>query len=153
MAIYVYIALFWVFAGWQQKTIEVKYDLRSAVGTIQSYRAANDLLILQIPHMEFSYRYYSSDLGTTPFVNSNERLGYWIGGLWTNNGLPDEQARAEVDQHMLNATNGFDTVWVLLSEAEMWDQRHLMNEWLDSNGQQIAAWYYHGSEVRQYKLR
>lgn len=152
LCLILYMCSFWLYAGWEQKSLEIKYDLRSAVGTITSYREAKDLLILQIPHTEFSYRYYSSTLDHAPFEGSTERLGHWTGGLWTNNGHSDEQARAEVDQQMQVITAGFETVWVLRSEVEMWDQRQLMDKWLDSNSEDVDYWHYHGSQVRRYRL-
>lgn len=148
----VYVLAFWGYAGWQQKTMAIKYDLRSAVTEIAGQRTPDDLLILQIPHMEYAYRYYSSDLGSAPFAGSDERLGRWAGGLWTNNGLPDEQARALVDQQMRLATAGATDIWVLRSEVEMWDSRYLMDEWLQNHGQLVASSDYHGTQVWHFQL-
>lgn len=148
-----YISGFWLYAGWEQKALDIKYDLRSAVGTVSAYREADELLILQIPHMEYSFRYYSSgQFDDSPFVGSTERLGHWIGGLWTNNGHPDDQARAEVSEQLEHITGNFSTVWVLRSEAESWDQRGLMEEWLDNHSEHVDYWDYHGSQVRRYQL-
>ena len=147
-----YALIFWLYAGWQQKTQPIKYDLRSAVTYIAQRRSPDDLLILQIPHMEYAYRYYSSDQGTHPFAGSDERLGWWAGGLWTNNGHPDEQARTEVDAQMRAITAGADDVWVMRSEVEMWDARHLMDEWLDEHAALVDQADYHGTQVRHYRM-
>lgn len=148
-----YISGFWLYAGWQQKTTDIKYDLRSAVAYIEARREQEELLILQIPHMEYSYRYYSGPQDAHPFVGSDERLGRWVGGLWTNNGHPDEQARAEVDATMRALTQNVSSIWLLSSEVEMWDSRHLMDEWLNQNGQLMEHAEFHGSQVRLYQLR
>lgn len=148
-----YISGFWLYAGWQQKTSDIKYDLRSAVAYIEARREPDELLILQIPHMEYSYRYYSGPRDARPFLDSDARLGPWVGGLWTNNGHPDDQARAEVDATMRAVTQNVSDVWLLSSEVEMWDSRHLMDEWLDQHGQVIDRAEFHGSQVRHYKLR
>jgi hypothetical protein len=148
----VYTLAFWLYAGWRQKTQPIKYDLRSAVTYIAQRRSPDDLLILQIPHMEYAYRYYSSDQETHPFEGSDERLGWWVGGLWTNNGHPDEQARAEVDAQMRAIAGGADDIWVMRSEVEMWDSRHLMDEWLDEHAALLEQADYHGTQVRRYRM-
>lgn len=151
--LFIYMSGFWLNMDWQQKQIEIKYDLRSAVSTVAEQRRLDELLILQIPHMEYSYRYYSSNQGSYPFVGSTERLGRWMGGLWTNNGQPDDLARSEVAAHMERVTDGLKRIWVIRSEVEMWDARHLMDEWLDLHATLVEQWNFHGSQVRLYELR
>ncbi|MGL4649691.1 MAG: hypothetical protein ACRC1H_09815, partial [Caldilineaceae bacterium] len=90
----------WLHFAWLQSTTVIKYDLRAAIQYVAERRTPDQLLILQIPHTEWSYRYYSSDQGTDPFAGSDERLGRWVGGLWTNGGAPDAEAIAEVDAQM-----------------------------------------------------
>jgi mannosyltransferase len=149
----VYVLAFWLYAGWQQKTVTIKYDLRSAVTHIHQQRSpTDDLLILQIPHMEFAYRYYSDNLGSNPFEDSDARLGQWKGGPWTNNGFPDQLAREQVANELQAATLGFDEVWILNSEVEMWDSRRLTTEWLQANGELLSSEDFHGTQVRHYRL-
>ncbi len=102
--------------------------------------------------MEFAYRYYSGDLSANPFEDSDARLGHWAAGPWTNNGFPDEQARAQVDREMQAATVGVNDVWILNSEVEMWDSRRLTTEWLQANGELISSDDYYGTQVRHYRL-
>jgi mannosyltransferase len=148
-----YILGFWLYAGWQQKHLPMKYDLRSAITYTTAHRGPETLLILQIPHMEWSYRYYSSeDFRPDLFATSDARLGYWKPGLWTNGGLPDDQARAEVDRQMQQLTAGVSELWVFRSEVEMWDARHLMDEWLDQHGQVVESAEFHGVQVKKYLM-
>jgi mannosyltransferase len=147
-----YVLGIWLYAGWQQKSETIKYDLRAGINYIAERRAPDDLLILQIPHMEWPYRYYSSDFGPRPFDNSETRLSPWIGGLWTNQGWSDEVARQEVDRQMRTQVAGYDDVWVLRSEVEMWDARHLMDEWLDAHGELVEEVNFHGVQVRHYRM-
>ena len=50
-----------------KKSNVIKLDLRAGVHQVMAHRVPDSLLILQIPHTEWAYRYYSSDQGTDPF--------------------------------------------------------------------------------------
>jgi hypothetical protein len=151
-ALVIYVVGFWLVAGWQQKMLPTKYDLRSGVDYVAARRAPDSLLILQIPHMHYAYRYYTGDFGPQPFAGSDRRLGVWMEGLWTNQGWPDDLARQEVDRQMQQQTAGYSDIWVLRSEVEMWDQRHLMDEWLAAHGTAVEEADFHGVQVRRYRL-
>ena len=152
-ALLIYVLGFWSYAGWQQKTEATKYDLRGGVTYLSERRTPDSLLILQIPHMEWAYRYYTSDFESRPFENSEARLAPWMGGLWTNQGWADDVAQRDVAQQMTEKTAGYDDIWVLRSEVEMWDQRHLMDQWLEAQGELIDKADFHGVQVRRYRLR
>jgi hypothetical protein len=151
-ALLLYVVGFWLYAGWQQKSERTKYDLRGGVSYLAERRAPGSLLILQIPHMEWAYRYYTSDFGSRPFDQSEARLAPWVGGLWTNHGWADDVAIADVAQQMSVQTAGYRDVWVFLSEVEMWDQRHLMDQWLDAHGEVVEQADFHGVQVRHYRM-
>jgi len=102
--------------------------------------------------MEFAYRYYSSNQGPYPLIGSDDRLGRWAGGLWTNNGLDEERAKIQVNQQMLGMTANVTDIWVMRSEVEMWDNRHLMAGWLDAHAALVEQVSFHGTEVRHYIL-
>jgi hypothetical protein len=126
--------------------------LRGGIAYLAQQRTPDALLILQIPHMEWAYRYYTSDFGPRPFAESEARLSPWIGGMWTNQGWPDDVAQQDVARQMSVQTAGYSDVWVLRSEVEMWDQRHLMDQWLDEHGELIDQADFHGVQVRHYRL-
>jgi 4-amino-4-deoxy-L-arabinose transferase-like glycosyltransferase len=147
-----YVAGLWLAAGWHQKTTVIKYDLRAAVRAVSARRDQADLLILQIPHMEWAYRYYSGDQGTAPFAGSEARLGRWAGGLWTNDGAPDEVVLPRVEAEMAQMTRGVDEVWLLLSEPEMWDARRLTDAWLNAHAALVESADFHGAQVRRYRF-
>jgi hypothetical protein len=148
----VYIVGYGLFAGWQQKAATIKYDLAGAVEYVSQRRSTDTLLILQIPHLEYAYRYYTSDQGAMPFAESDRRLGRWSGGLWTNGGAADDQARAEVDAQMQRLTAGQHELWLMLSEPEMWDRRRLMDEWLNRHAALVEQGNFHGVQARRYQL-
>jgi len=153
-ALLLYLVLFWGYVGWQQKAATVKYDLRSAVTYISERRNPEELLILQIPHVEYSFRYYSSDLGTHPFDGSVERLGYWKEGLYTNHnsGLTEVEVAAGVDAQMQKLIGDSEVVWVIYSEAQMWDQKRFMEKWLDEHGARLESEDFYHAHVRKYKF-
>lgn len=151
-ALLVYIVGLWLHIGWQQKTQPMKYDLRAGVHTIAERRAPDALLLLQIPHLEWAYRYYTSDFGPRPFTDSEARLAPWRGGLWTNHGWPDDVTQQDVVRQMAEFTAGFTEVWVLRSEVEMWDRRGFMEQWLQTHATLVEQADFHGVQVRQYQL-
>jgi len=142
----------WTVNGWQQTVTPNKTQLREAVTFVAEHRQPEQLLILQIPHTHYAYRYYTSDFGGDPFSDSEARLAPWAEGLWTQNGLPDSRARAEADNAMQRTTAGFAEVWVILVEAGSWDGRRLMDAWLDSHGTLEEQKTFHGIEARRYRL-
>jgi uncharacterized membrane protein len=147
-----YVVGFWLYAGWQQKALPMKYDLRGAVSYVAERRDPATLLVLQIPHMEWAYRYYSGPPTAAVFATSDPRMGRWAGGLWTNNGSTDQQARAEVAAQMTQITAGVAELWLLRSEVQMWDGRQLMDEWLEQHGEVVEGADFHGAQVRKYRM-
>ena len=148
----VYVGSLWTALVWQQKVQVIKYDLRTAMRYVDNRRSPDELLILQIPHQEWAYRYYTSDFGPDPFTGSDERLGWWAGGPYTNWGRADDVERAEVNTYLSNLTAGADDVWVLLSEASMWDQRRMMDDWLATHATLAEEKPFAGVTVRRYEM-
>lgn len=142
----------WAVNGWEQTVTPNKTQLREAVAFVAERRQPEQLLILQIPHTHYAYRYYTSDFGGDPFRDSETRMTPWVQGLWTQNGLPDSQAVEEVDDAMQRMTTGFSEVWVILVEAGSWDGRRLMDKWLDEHGILEEQKTFHGIEARRYRL-
>jgi mannosyltransferase len=142
----------WTVNGWEQTVTPNKTQLREAVTFVAEHRQPDQLLILQIPHTHYAYRYYTSDFSGDPFADSEARLAPWAEGLWTQNGLPDAQAQTEVADTMQRMTAGFSEVWVILVEAGSWDGRRLMDNWLDAQGTVEEQKLFHGIEARRYRL-
>ncbi|MBI1298115.1 DUF2723 domain-containing protein [bacterium] len=152
LAVVAYIAVFWLWTGWQQTHTPNKTQLRETIQHVMERRASDDLLILQIPYTHYAYRYYTSDYGPDPFDESDLRLMPWIEGPWTRNELTDDAAMAQVDDNMRRQIVGYTDAWVILVEAGTWDPRNLMVRWLDENGEILERTFFHGIEARKYKL-
>ncbi len=148
----IYVAGLWAELAWQQKEKIIKYDLRTAMQYVGARRSPAELLILQIPHQEWAYRYYTSDFGPNPFAGSDARLGWWVGGPYTNWERGDEAEREEVNRYLSNVTAGAGDVWVLLSESTMWDRRQLMDEWLAAHATLEEEKPFAGVTVRLYQM-
>jgi hypothetical protein len=149
----IYVLGFWLYAGWQQKTEATKYDLRGGITYLSQQRTPDSLLLLQIPYLEWADRYYTSNFDSRPFANSEPRLAPWTGGMWTNQGWAEDVAQLDVARQMSEKTVGYGDVWVLRSEVEMWDQRHLMDQWLEQHGELLDQADFHGVQVRHYRLQ
>ena len=142
----------WLYADFQQVRTTIKFDLRAAVQYVTARRSPDTLLILQIPHQEYAFRYYSGGQGPAPFAGSDERLGRWVGGLWTNGGADDAAAADEADQQMRGITNADADLWVMRSEADMWDRRGLMEAWLTRYATLLEKQDFHGVQVSHYQI-
>ncbi len=152
LALILYVVVYWVTIGWGEKTTTIKADLRNAVTNISERRQPDELIIFQIPHMQYAYAYYTSDQDTHPFDQSDERLGWWDVGLSVAPELSDEAARIQVEQQMQRKIFGATDIWVLLSEEELFDQRYLMVEWLNNNMTLIQQEDFHEAQIRHYRL-
>ncbi len=148
----VYVIAYWGYLGYLEKTLDLKDDLRGGVQYIYQRRQADELLILQIPHLEYAYRYYSSERGPDPFAGSDERLGRWVEGLYTAGELDENQARQFVDEEMRQMTASAAAIWVLYADEETADPRYWMDEWLNQNLTLVDAADFHGTRVRYYHL-
>jgi len=103
-----------------QETTPFKSDFRSAAAYVAAHIQPGDLVIFQMPYIRYTFEYYYR--GPTYA---------WAEGLWTNGGL----SQADADAALRGQTMGFDAVWLIESESEMWDQRGLVRRWLEAHGQ------------------
>ena len=152
----IYAVGLWLNVGWQQQTEVTKFQLREAVQYIHERRAASDLLVLQIPYLEWAYRYYSSSQGPAPLFDSDARLANWLGGPYTN-WLDDPALQGSVDQQIeemaTRVQNAYTReAWLLLSEVEWADRRGLTQGWFDENAELLDEQNFHGISVRHYRV-
>ena len=108
-----------------QATTPFKSDFRSAAQAIGREIQPGDLVVFQIPHVQHTFDYYFRQ----PYQS--------MGGPYTNfpgsiNGYQssDETVLAQIQPMFA----GQHTVWLVSSEAAMWDARNLLQRWLEANG-------------------
>jgi uncharacterized membrane protein len=102
---------------WEQSATPIKSDFRAAAAYVQAHRQPGDLVLFHISYIRYTFEYYYGP--SVPFAD----------GIAT-----DEQTLPlSVDAEMLRRTAGYDVVWLVLSEPEMWDRRGMTVAWLDSH--------------------
>jgi hypothetical protein len=121
----------------------IKSDIRAAAGYVTAHREADDRLVYQIPHIRYTFSYYASGRN-----DPNDPAFLGMDGLYTNNGMTE----AEAADRMVRGTAGAKAVWLISSEAPMWDQRGLTERWLAEHGAPTAHADFERVSVTRYEL-
>jgi mannosyltransferase len=122
----------WLAAGWmaglvivgllgmaQQWRTPVRADFRAAAAYVTRGHKAGELIVFQIPYLQATFDYYA------------DKLDYQAAeGPYTNYGNPPE----ETADYLAQTTAGYQNVWLILSEAPMWDARGLTLAWFERHG-------------------
>ena len=133
--------------GWNlryQAQTAIKSDFRAAAAFVEEHYQPEDLLLFQIPHGRYTFDYY---FGPTGYAAA--------GGLYTNHREDDGSYQMTEDQaaaQMERLTHGHERVWLVATEVAMWDQRHLVEEWLASWGTVVRAEHFARVDVTLYEL-
>jgi hypothetical protein len=127
-----------------QTTQLFKSDFRSAARDVAQQIQPGDLVVFQIPHVQHTFEYYF------------RRPYHALSGPYTNftgeiNGFrdSDETVLADIAPSFVNQRS----VWLISSEAGMWDARNLLQRWLDTNGQITFRQDYAQVQVTRYELK
>jgi len=151
-----------VSALWLQARTPVKADYRSATQYVVSRMVPEDKVLFQIPYGRYSFEYYlgHSRISPSPKLTA---AGYhvflplaavgspstrWIDGLYTNGGM----SPGEVDQQMAGLVGDCRVVWLVASEVAIWDERGLVQGWLDSHATLTDRAEFVRVSVRRYLL-
>ncbi len=145
------LAAFLIVNGWgvwlQARTL-LKADFRAATSYVSSRMMPGDLILFQIPYGRHSFEYYYQYSRGYLAKQTGPRLGEgrfrvflplaarsggqqyrWAEGLYTNSGMDLE----EVDRQMAGITAGSEVVWLVATEVPLWDERGLVQAWLDEH--------------------
>ncbi len=127
-----------------QATTPFKSDFRSAAQAIEREIQPGDLVVFQIPHVQHTFDYYFRQpyqAMSGPYTNFPGNVdGYQSS---------DETVLAQI-QPMFT---GQHTVWLVSSEAAMWDARNLLQRWLEANGRATFHEEYAQVQVTRYELK
>ena len=129
----------------------VKSDVRAAARYVMAHRQSDDLVIYQIPHIRYTFSYYASGFASGFASGRNDPnapafLG--VDGLYTNNGMSE----AEAANRMVSETAAAKAVWLIASEAPMWDQRGLTARWLADHATPALHADFERVSVTRYEL-
>jgi hypothetical protein len=130
---------------WRQATVPMKSDFRAAAAYVAERYAPGELVVFQIPHGRYTFDYYF------PVVEYA-----WAEGLYTNHRAPDGAyllSDQQAAHHMRDVTAGHDGIWLVASEAGMWDQRGLVHAWLEANAQRVDEGHFLWVGVYRYAMR
>jgi len=136
---------------WLQATTPLKADFRAATRYVLSHLAADEVVLFQIPYGRYSFDYYARHLppkapgAGQPFskhpagsyraflpqvVRPGNELYRWAEGPYTNAGM----SAAELDRRMAGIAAGSRAVWLVATEVALWDERGLVQAWLEQHG-------------------
>ncbi len=129
-------ALLWINGQglWMQSQTTLKADFRSAAAYFAEQASPQELVIVQMPYVHRNFEYYYRQ----PYRRAD--------GLYTNGGMTEAQAAGQ----MAGLTAGQQTVWLLKSEAEMWDRRDLVQRWLEAHCQRTAEAHFERVDLYRY---
>jgi len=100
--------------------------------------------VFQIPHARYAFEYYAPGNGyewaNGAFTNHRDRSGAYL--------VTAEQNAAD----MAATTAGYDVVWLVLTEWESWDERGLVQAWLEANAQRVDEAHFLRVDVYRYLL-
>jgi hypothetical protein len=99
-----------------QATQPIKPDFRAAAAYLDERYQPGDLVVFHLSYMQHNFDFYFED----------DYKGW--GAPAPGEGMSED----DLDFHMRTNTSGYETVWLVLSEAEMWDPQGRVKAWLDA---------------------
>jgi 4-amino-4-deoxy-L-arabinose transferase-like glycosyltransferase len=131
--------------GWSlylQATQPIKADFRAAAAYLAQRIEPDDALMYQIPYNRYTLTYYAGG-------RRDPRDPAWQGvdGPYTNAGMSE----AEADAWMATRLGSAEDVWLVLSEAGMWDRRDLTGQWLAANAEEVERTEFARVTVIRYR--
>jgi hypothetical protein len=156
---------------WRQATIPIKSDFRAAAAYVAHYEepsesaeeaqpttdrefesyvpivtagysGTGDLIIFQMPYGRYTFDYYFP------------REEYpWAEGLYTNHRTPDgayHMSEQQAAWEMKEMVRGHDAIWLVASEVATWDERNLVQRWLDEHFERESEAHFARVDVYRY---
>lgn len=145
---------------WLQAITPLKTDFRAATGYLVRRMAPGDLILFQIPYGHHSFEYYLQRQPVShpsgggyrlflPMVVGGGGKSYrWAEGLYTNAGMEP----AEAARRMAEITANSRVVWLVATEVSLWDERGLVQAWLDGHATLTDEARFVRVTLRRYEL-
>ncbi|MGQ9787640.1 MAG: hypothetical protein ACUVSJ_14410, partial [Anaerolineae bacterium] len=121
---------------WVQGTRPLKSDFRAAAAFVAQHYQAGEPIMFQVPYVRYAFDHYFPQAHPT------------LEGPWTNDGKSTEN----VAQMLSETTRGYTTLWLVVSESWLWDERDLTRIWFRENAELLAAGTFTRVEVYHYRL-
>lgn len=152
--------------GLQART-PVKADFRAATAYLSARLSPGDLLLFQIPYGRHSFEYYLERQAEMagrprqapsgggfriflPHISGGEAWTYrWADGLYTNGGMAPEEAAHQ----MAALTADSRGVWLVASEVWLWDERGLVQAWLEAHAVRVEEAHFVRVDLTYYALQ
>ena len=122
---------------WAQSHTRLKSDFRSVTQYFALHREPDDLVIFLMPYVRHTFEYY---------YRGDYHRAY---GPYTNEGMSEGELEAALSKMI----EGHRSVWLVASEAELWDERGLVKAWLDGNGKLVDEEEFARVRLYRYELR
>lgn len=126
-----------------QAATPIKPQFNEATRVIDAGREEGDLLLFQIPYNHHVFGFYTTS-----------GLGAWGEAPYTNWRQPDGSYQVgppEIGRVMRGIVAGYDRIWLVYSEAAMWDERELVKGWLDETYQLVRQEHFAGVSLYLYE--
>lgn len=121
---------------WQQQRRPLKADFRAAAAYLAHQPQPPTTIMIQTPYLQYTLNYYYKPKYTL------------LEGLWTNN----DKDEATVDHEMTGLTAGLTDLWLVVSEEDLWDNRHLTRSWLDQHANKVDEAHFMRVDLYHYQL-
>ncbi|GBD09892.1 hypothetical protein HRbin22_02154 [Candidatus Thermoflexus japonica] len=128
---------------WAQAATPIKSDFRSAARVVAAGYQPGELILFHIGYIQYVFDYYFRqpyEGAWAPATNFRTPEGTYLLG------------EGEVAARMAALVQGRSVVWLIYSEASMWDDRDLVRRWLEAHGRLTGRWVFQLVEVRRYEL-
>jgi hypothetical protein len=85
-----------------------------------------------------------------PLVAGPKTAPYrWAEGLYTNGGMNLDTVHVSMER----LTAETESVWLIATEVNLWDERELVQAWLEQNGSIADQAHFVGVSVYQFSFR
>lgn len=125
-----------------QATTPFKSDFRSAAHFVQE-RYQGEAILFQIPYGRFTFDYYFDPPFRSidgPYANHRNADGSYL------------RDAAAIDADIAGALAGQKAVWLVATEVEMWDDRHLLDDWLKRHARETDRGDFMRVSVVRYEV-